>query len=75
MAKQLVDLDNAIKLVNEAHQNDPQKSGKSFLTKGTLYNAFSSKRLTRHGPYHHAQVDVAELLREFGPNKYKRKGA
>jgi len=73
MAKiKLVSLDEAIKVVNEAFQNDPAESGRSVLSKGTLYNAFNKKRLTRHGTFHFAQVDVEELLREFGP---KRKGA
>lgn len=69
MAARKVLLDEAIKIVNEAFDNDPEKSGRSFLSKGTLYNAFNKKRLTRYGSYHNAQVDVAELLREFGPKK------
>ncbi len=69
--KKLVSLKEAIDVLNDAFQNNPEKSGRDAISKGTLYNAISSKRLTAHGSSHFRQVEVEELLREFGPKKDK----
>lgn len=67
--KKLLSLVEAIDFLNEVHQVDPTKAGRNVISIGTLYNAINKKRLTRHGPFHFAQVDADELLREFGPKR------
>jgi hypothetical protein len=70
MKKQkLVSLVEAIVLLNEAYQNNPEKSGRDVVSKKTIYNALSSGRLKRYGSFHFRQVDVDELLKEFGPDR------
>jgi hypothetical protein len=67
--KKLVTLVEAVQIVNEAFQNDPEKSGRSAISKQTIYNALHSGRLTKYGSRHFRQVDVEELLNNFGPKK------
>jgi uncharacterized protein YfbU (UPF0304 family) len=62
-------LKEAIKLLNQAFGNDPEKSGRDIIAIKTLYNAISSKRLKAYGPRHMRQVDVEELMLEFGPKE------
>lgn len=65
----LVSLVEAVKLINEAYQNNPEVSGRDVISIKTIYNALSSGRLTRYGSFHFRQVDADELLKEFGPDK------
>ena len=65
--KRLATVREAIKILNDTFQNDPEKSGRSVIATQTIYNAFNQKRLTRYGSSHFAQVDVEELLEQFGP--------
>ena len=69
MSKKILPLNEAIQRLNELCNWDPATTGKDFVAKGTIYNAFKSKRLTRYGTFHKAMVDVEELLREFGPKR------
>lgn len=65
----VVSLKEAIQILNDAYQNDPEKSGRNAIAMQTIYNALSNGRLTRHGSRHFRQVDVNELLNVFGPRK------
>ena len=67
--QKLVTLDVAVKILNEEHQNDPAETGRTVISKKTLYNAICSKKLKRYGPFHMAQVDVEELLKIYGPKQ------
>lgn len=67
MAK--VTLKEAVALLNEVHQWDPEKQGRDIFSIKTLYNKISKKELKRYGPRHAAQVDETELLRVLGPKK------
>lgn len=68
-AKKLVTLKEAIELVNQAHNIDPEKDGKTALSAQTIYNAINTKKMKRYGPRHILQVNVDELLKVFGPKK------
>ena len=70
MAKvKIVSLVEAVDLLNKAYDNDPAKSGRDVISKKTLYNAISARKLKRHGRYSFAQVEVDQLLQVFGPKK------
>jgi hypothetical protein len=71
LKKSIVPIEDAIKKLNEAWNWDPVAKGKDYIVTGTVYNCFNKKRLTRHGSFHNAMVDLEELLREFGPPKSK----
>ena len=61
----LITLDEAVKLINEKHQNNPQISGRDVYSKRTLYNKIFQKQLKRYGPKHMAQLDEAEVLEKL----------
>ena len=66
--KKLVTLVEAVEIIDKAFDNDPEKSKREHvITKRTIYNALSSKKLTPYGTRHYRQVDVEELLNLFGP--------
>lgn len=67
--KKLVSLKEAIQILNNEFGNDPEKSGRNVVAIGTLYNAISNRRLKAYGSRHFRQVDVQELLHEFGPTE------
>lgn len=67
--KKLVTLDQAVDLLNKAHQIDPEVCGRDAYSKQTLYNAIYKKKLARFGPKHILQIDVDELLLKYGPKK------
>ena len=64
-----VTLKEAIDILNKAHGNDPEVSGRAVYSLKSLYNAISAKKLKRYGPFHMAKVDTKELLQLFGPKK------
>ncbi len=67
--KKFVSINEAVEILNEKFGNDPKRSGRNVVAKGTIYNAISSKRLKAYGAKHFRQVDVEELLLEFGPQQ------
>ena len=66
---ELLSLKEAVKFLNEIHQNDPLKSGRDVFSIGHIYNCIHQKRLQRFGPRHHAQVEKNELVKVLGPKK------
>lgn len=69
MKKKLVTLKEAVEILNDAFQNDPNKTGRSVISIGGLYNALYKGKLTKYGSRHFRQVDVDELLAVYGPQK------
>lgn len=67
--KDWITLDEAIKLLNEAHNFDAKRFGRDVYSKKTLYNAISDKRIQRSGPRHAALVSARDIMTQFGPKK------
>lgn len=69
MAKKLISLKEAIIVLNDAHDINPENAGRDAYSTRSIYNAIHKKRIKRYGPRHFVQVDKEELLRLFGPKK------
>lgn len=65
----LVSLKEAVKMLNEAHCNNPEVTKRNVLSVRALYNLLSAKKIGKYGPRHMRQVDMDELLAKYGPKK------
>lgn len=69
-ARKLVTLKEAIQIINESFGYDPAKNdNKDLISIKTIYNALAAKKIKKYGKHSYRQVDVAEILMLFGPQK------
>ena len=67
--KKFATIEEAVRILDEAFENNPEESGRPRIAKKTIYNAMSAGRLDKHGTRGFRQVSVDQLLNVFGPKK------